>query len=167
MMRRRFVGAVGAFFLLFATVSATADAQGLLGLFGCGGSTECIRSAGKTVTVERFDPVLPGRYPAIILLHGSDGMEVHQREYEGVAQRLAGSGYVAILLHYYDATGTPEQPVSWDILESSRYRVWKRVVKDAISYASCLENVDSDRIGLVGFSLGAVPVPLSVSRTAG
>jgi len=40
-------------------------------------TTDHFDSGGKPVRVERFEPAGPGPYPALVLLHGADGVGFH------------------------------------------------------------------------------------------
>jgi carboxymethylenebutenolidase len=130
--------------------------------------------AGKPIRVERFEPAAPGKYPAIILVHAVDGVEAHGRRYREQATKYASKGYVVLLVHYFEVTDRNKENLK-DIQESFRlffdpesakkpndlramrkhFTAWKEAVREAVRYATSLPNVDSRRIGLAGFSLGA------------
>ncbi len=38
-------------------------------------STGTFTVAGKTINVEHFEPKAPGTYPAVLMLHGSEGLD--------------------------------------------------------------------------------------------
>jgi carboxymethylenebutenolidase len=130
-------------------------------------------SRGEQIPIEHFEPKQPGRYPAVLLVHGIDGLEESGRIYRGAASRLANKGYVVLLVHYFQRTGTDpsrakallkpmqnflagkpvedgdkRQILSW-------FRQWQETIADAVAYARSRPNVRPDRVGLVGFSLGA------------
>ncbi|HJT88965.1 MAG TPA: dienelactone hydrolase family protein [Bryobacteraceae bacterium] len=107
---------------------------------------------GRAVRVETYAPPGPGRFPAVILLYGADGFEPHAESYRASAEQLAGHGYVAFLVHYFDATGT----VAAGEDEISRYFLdWMDTAGGAVTFAGSKSNVDAHHIGLLGFSLGA------------
>jgi dienelactone hydrolase len=66
---------------------------------------------------------------------------------------LAEEGYVLLIVHFFDRTGhdgvDPKRIREKDFLE------WMGALRDGIQYARGLPNVDKDRVGLLGFSLGA------------
>lgn len=124
-------------------------------------SIEQFNSCGRAITVERFDPYKGGRRPAVIIVHGSDGLGLHGQTYHDCAQLLASNGYVAFIVHYYDATGDPGK-VSLNTVHPEHFQAWMQTVSDAITYAQRQQNVNSNRIALMGFSLGGY-VALSVS----
>jgi carboxymethylenebutenolidase len=131
-------------------------------------------SGGKSVAVERFEPAAPGKYPAVLLLHSLDGLEnACGFVYRLAAEKCAARGYVVLLVHYFDRTGTgaKELPalrepfLRWakgqrlqdDERQTSaaHFEAWTDAVRDAVRYARARPNVDGTRVGLVGFSLGA------------
>jgi carboxymethylenebutenolidase len=129
-------------------------------------------SGGKPIQVERFEPAAAGKYPAVIMLHGADGPWRNKELYHGAARRLAARGYRVLFVHYFDRTGegpkdaeglgdqfkrclagtaTKEQAAA----SRTRFLEWTAAVRDAVAYARRLHGVDKERVGLVGFSLGA------------
>jgi carboxymethylenebutenolidase len=131
-------------------------------------------SGGERITVERFEPAAPGKYPAVLLLHSLDGLDTPcGAVYRLAATECAARGYVVLLVHYSDrtATGPKQLPavrepfLRWAkggrIKDADRqtiaahFRAWTEAVEDAVRYARGRPNVDGTRVGLVGFSLGA------------
>ena len=114
-------------------------------------SSDTYLSCGKSIRVDRFIPAADGPYPAVIALYGSTGMS--ESFADGPARMLAGQGYAILLVHYFDRTGTTEQPTSAEM--RALFPDWMSTIGDAISYASELPRVEKDQIALIGFSLGA------------
>lgn len=107
---------------------------------------------GRLVRVETFAPADSDRHPSVILLHGADNVEPHAAAYRESARKLAENGYVTLLVHYFDATGTSladEDAIARNFLE------WMGTAAEAVSFAASKNNVQGGRIGLAGFSLGA------------
>ena len=107
---------------------------------------------GRPIRVETYEPADPDRHPAVIVLHGADNFEPHAAAYRASARELAEHGYVTMLVHYFDGTGTltaDEESISQNFLD------WMETVAAAVSYAAAQPNVQAGRIGLAGFSLGA------------
>ena len=77
------------------------------------------------------------------------------------ASLLAGQGFAVHVLHYFDRTGT----TSVDGLQTiaRHYPAWMKTLWDAVGIVAQQPQVDADRIGLLGFSLGAY---LAVSEAA-
>jgi carboxymethylenebutenolidase len=107
-------------------------------------------SDGHSITAEQFLPKAPGRHPAIIALHGSGG--IREGWAEQPARLMAGQGYAVFVVHYFERTGTV-----WADHDTTRtnFPNWMRAVRDAIAFAAQHASVDANRIGLLGFSLGA------------
>ena len=107
---------------------------------------ERFRSGHDSVLVQIYRPKVPGRYPAVILLHGSNP-RLGEEHYVEMAEDLARNGYVCLFVKYYDrgrknhSRGTRAD--------------WMRTIGDALTLASTLPDVDESRMGLVGYSLGA------------
>jgi carboxymethylenebutenolidase len=121
------------------------------------------RSEGKDIAVEHFEPRAPGPHPAVLLLHGCDGLTKHGPRLRDQARYLAKHGYVCLLVHYFDRDSLAEVRQE-DIRE--RFPGWMLTVLDALKYTAGLEAVDAKRVGLVGHSLGAY-LALSVGLVKG
>lgn len=119
-------------------------------------------SGGKTIEVERFEPVKEGKYPAVLVVHGADGLQYEpwRKVYRGHAQELARHGYVALIVHYFDRTGSKVGDAKTN---KEHFVTWMGTLGEAIAYTAGLPNVDGKRIGLLGVSLGSY---LSLSLAA-
>jgi carboxymethylenebutenolidase len=130
-------------------------------------------SGGKEVAVECFAPAAAGKHPALVTLHAVDGIDGDcARLYHAAARACAGRGYLVLLVHYFDRTGSAKAEVAgyrelfadyFRRKEQTAERVrtiealsaaWVEVVRDAVAFARTLPNADGQRVGLVGFSLG-------------
>jgi len=114
-------------------------------------------SGGKTIGVEQFQPAASGRFPIIVMIHGSGGLLTRRDaafpKNDNFGEiRLACRGYVAVLVHYFDRSGilstTDEHYME---AESDK---WLETLRAAVDYASLLPKGDTARIGLFGESLG-------------
>lgn len=148
MMRLRFPHA----WLLLFVPGGLALALGMRAEDAVHQETASFKSGGKTIKVERFEPAGEGKHPAVLVLYGAGGMKVGGVVFRGVAQELARRGYVAVLVHYFDRTGTEFGDAKTNFKE---FATWLKTIGDAVSYTSALENVDDKHVGLLGFSLGA------------
>ncbi len=100
------------------------------------------RSGPAEVSVECFAPTTGGRHPAALLLHGSGGLDGATGDvFRGMARSMAQKGYVVLIPHYFDREEQDDG--------------WAEAVRDAIEVAASRDDVDPDRLGLFGFSLGA------------
>jgi dienelactone hydrolase len=115
--------------------------------------TETFVSGGVPVTAEWFDPAAAGstKSPTVVLLHGADGM-TRAETYRFGARALAAAGFHVVLIRYFERTG--DVRANWASLREDA-RLWLETVRDAVTYVSKKPDVDRDRIGIVGFSLGA------------
>jgi carboxymethylenebutenolidase len=116
-----------------------------------------LKSGGKVIKVDRFQPRERGKFPAIILIHSSAGLLTQAGrgmplEENFGEKQIACAGYVSLLVHYFDRSGilsTGDQKFM-----EQQAPMWLETLDQAIDYASLLPNVDARRIGLVGESLG-------------
>jgi dienelactone hydrolase len=128
-------------------------------------------AANNVVHAEYFDPVgFPGRRPAVVVLHilGSD---FPLSRY--MAARLADRGVAALFvkLPYYGERRTvsgpgpvPRKFLSDDIERTMRsMRQGVCDVRRAASWLASRPNVDPDRLGVTGISLGGIVSSLVVS----
>jgi len=120
-------------------------------------------SGGRTITVDTFAPARPGRYPAVLVLYTSAGKLAGMRDFEGFSRSLAEHGMVALLVDYFDRTGTLFAG-DWTI--GRHLHVWEDTVIDAIDFASAHPRVRRDSIGIFGYSLGAFLAVSVASRDA-
>lgn len=113
-------------------------------------------SGGQPVQAYLCLPDKAGPKPGVVILHGADGPTRNEGAYRTTARQLAEQGYAALFVNYFsqnpskDANGffgnSPEALVTFSI--------WVREVKDAITFLGSQNDVQRERIGLLGFSLG-------------
>jgi carboxymethylenebutenolidase len=109
------------------------------------------QSGGKDIRLDCFLPDANGqRFPAVIGLHGSGGGHASMAD---PANLLAERGFAVYVLHYFDRTGTVEIDGLQTIFR--HFPVWMKTLWDAVSFVADQPQVDPERIGLLGFSLGA------------
>ena len=113
---------------------------------------EHYRSGEVEVTVECFTPVALGRFPAILLLHGSGGLDPGTAYvFRAIGRDFAERGYVVLIPHYFERTGH----VIGRPFPGKEFQELMQSVQDAIEFAAARRVVDPDRIGLIGYSMGA------------
>ena len=108
-------------------------------------------SGGKDIRLDCFLPTANSpRFPTVIGLHGSGGGHASMSD---PASLLAEQGFAVYVLHYFDRTGTTEIDGLQTIFR--HFPVWMKTLWDAVSFVARQPQVDPNRIGLLGFSLGA------------
>jgi dienelactone hydrolase len=117
-------------------------------------------SGGKAIAVETFQGAGSAVRPAVLMLHGADGLSRNTQYREG-ARAIAAAGYQVHLVHYLDRTG--ERRASFATMFQN-FMPWMSTVQDALTFASTYPGADAGRIGIVGISLGAA-LGLAVSST--
>ena len=100
-----------------------------------------------------FEPKKSGKYPAIFFLHAEDGLQSRKSLYERYAKKAASAGYSVFLIYYFDRTGT--SVADKNTVNQQNFIAWMRTVADAVTFAAARPKVDSQRIGLLGISVGA------------
>jgi len=108
---------------------------------------DTFHSAGEDYRITVNPGPSDGRsHPAILLVHGNFGLaEPYGTQIRDFARDLAGLGYVTAVPHYY----TDDEP---HLTDSTPH---VRTLADALTAVSGRPDVDADRVGLIGFSLGA------------
>jgi carboxymethylenebutenolidase len=114
-------------------------------------SQTSFESGGKSIRLDTFLPEAKGQLlPAVIGLHGSGGGHASMAD---PASLLAEQGFAVYVLHYFDRTGTSEIDGLQTIFR--HFPVWMKTLWDAVSFVARQPQIDPERIGLLGFSLGA------------
>jgi dienelactone hydrolase len=92
-----------------------------------------------------YRPNKPGRFPAVAICHGYPGDNKNM----DLAEELALNGITTMIFYYRGAWGS-EGTYSFKGFEPS--------TRDAIEYLISLPFVDPRRVGLIGYSMGAIPL---------
>jgi carboxymethylenebutenolidase len=113
-------------------------------------------SGGRRIAVDVFEAApssgqVAGLRPAVLMLHGADGLSRHD-QYETGAKAIAAAGYQVFLVHYLDRTG--ERRASFSTLFQN-FTPWMGTVRDALAWVLARPEVDPERVGIIGVSLGA------------
>ena len=111
-------------------------------------TTDSFTSSGHPVRAERFESMAGLSAPPLLLLHGADGLKKWGASLRELARGLALDGYSCLLIHYFDSSGGMS---GFDTIPL-HFPTWMRAVTDAIAFAT---PTAGQRVGLVGFSLGA------------
>ena len=115
-------------------------------------SSIVFESGGRSISCDVFAPNANHgtRFPAVIGLHGSGGGHATMAD---PAALLAAQGFAVYVVHYFDRTGTTGMADKQTAVRN--FPAWGKTVWDSISHIAGRPEVDPDRIGLLGFSLGA------------
>jgi len=115
-------------------------------------------SGGRQIRMDCFLPSGEARsLPAVVGLHGSGG------GYPLVAvpgRVLAAQGFAVYVPHYFERTDTT---VADYATAARHFPAWMKTIWDAVSFVARQPQVDPERVGLLGISLGAY---LSLSAAA-
>jgi carboxymethylenebutenolidase len=112
-----------------------------------------IDSNGRAIAVTRYAAEGLAARPAVLLLHGSGGLDVNLQSYAHHARILAENGIDGYLVRYF-SPGSNARCYCWDI--------WAQTVAD-VTAAIVRRPEASGRLGLLGFSLGGA-VAISSAR---
>jgi carboxymethylenebutenolidase len=108
------------------------------------------QSGGDQISAYFYKPIGTGPFPAILMLHGRDGLQEYQRSY---ASWLAARGYVVLAPDYLTPVGV--SPQTWSGADYSKHTERIREIQaDGLEDLKSLDYVDSNRLGIIGFSLG-------------
>jgi carboxymethylenebutenolidase len=140
----------------------------------------------RPVRVERFAPKA-GKHPALIVLPGVDGADGDEgKPYRERARLLARRGYVVLLVHYQDGTDACADELA-DVRERFRglfqngatlrpedqrtltkhFDRWTAVARAAVRYAADAEDIDRERVALLGVSMGGAVALSAAAREGG
>ncbi|MCW4049597.1 MAG: alpha/beta hydrolase [Candidatus Bathyarchaeota archaeon] len=109
------------------------------------------QSEGYTLKGRTYKPATEGKYPAVAICHGFPGDNKNM----DLAEELALND-IAVLVFYYRGAWGSEGSYRLTYLEPS--------TRDAINYLKSLPNVDTERVGLVSHSMGAVTLTKRLSQ---
>ena len=114
--------------------------------------TETFTSGGVPIDIEWFAANSNSSpKPAVLMLHGVDGLSLAER-YRIGARLTAASGYHVFFPHYFDRTG--ENRASLPMVYR-HFTTWTETLQDAVTWLERHPGVDPKRIGVMGISLGA------------
>jgi dienelactone hydrolase len=114
------------------------------------------RTAPDTIELagRLYRPSGNGPFPAVVLMHGCNGLGSGSTGLENVALLLRSSGYVALAVNSFSWRGV--QTVCGNLGGSPTYGERVEDAFGAKRYLSSLSFVDPSRIGLVGWSHGGI-----------
>lgn len=124
----------------------------------------CYQSDGRSlVGYLACDDQFPGRRPAVLVAHEGPGLDAHTR---GIAERLAGLGYVAFALDYNGGgVRLPMNQVMARLAElTSEPERAGQLGLAGLEVLLGQEAIDPSRIAVIGYCFGAV-LSLELART--
>ncbi|MFN4088399.1 MAG: alpha/beta hydrolase family protein [Alphaproteobacteria bacterium] len=111
---------------------------------------ESFRSDGRLVRVEAIRPVDgPMHRPAVLMLHGAGGLGGGWLVYPH-GEELARRGIDVFVVRYYDGIKGGDPTKASPSLHDRR----EQIISEAIAFVAAKPEVDADRIGIYGMSLG-------------
>ncbi|MDN3278228.1 dienelactone hydrolase family protein [Frankia sp. RB7] len=126
-----------------------------------------VTSGHDSLPVSRYAAATAGKRPAVIVLHGSRGIELRACAYQRYADALTARGIDSYFLRYMTPTdiaalrSTAHE--SREAYETKRFDGWADTV--AATVTAVLDRSDSSgRIGLLGFSLGSYVAAEAAAR---
>jgi carboxymethylenebutenolidase len=126
----------------------------LLSLVSCqtGNAQEPRRLSGPDTSATVWGvleiPHASGPHPGVVILHGSFGWRPAYAQFAGA---LADSGFVALAINCFAETGRDTIPEQRPQMQPR----WQAAIRSAVDYLRAQPFVNSERLGLVGFSRGA------------
>jgi carboxymethylenebutenolidase len=97
-------------------------------------------------------PEKPGRYPAVIVVHDWWGLNDWVKEQ---TQKIAEQGYVALAVDLYGGKVTTDPTEANDLARKVGQTLATGYLLSGVLYLAGRNDVDRDRIGSVGWSMGA------------
>lgn len=107
-----------------------------------------------------FKPEGKGPFPAVIMMHGCEGVTYI---YDNWAEYIKSLGYVVFVLDSFSERGVHSVCHGLDLTPTMQDRV--KDAFDAKDYISSLSYVDKNKIGLIGWSHGAVSALIVALRS--
>ena len=118
------------------------------------------RSGEATVSLEWFAPADRGRFPTVVLLHPSGGMDPGTAAiFRATGRDFAERGYVVLIPRYFERTGH----IAGAALKDGELSAFVKAVEDGVEFGIASGIVNEDRIGVLGYSMGAY---IAFSRAA-
>jgi dienelactone hydrolase len=127
-----------------------------------------VLSGGRSIPIDVFLPSAPGRHPAVLILHGTFGLlPPYGADIASFGEALADKGFVAVLPHYFERTGTAAGSAAGAAI-AQHLPAWTATCRDALLFMRGHRSVDAGRLGAIGFSLGGhVALDLGIAPPPG
>lgn len=120
------------------------------------GCTQFISPYGAPVPVKYYLPNTNCPGPAVIVLHGTDGMTRYQDDYDAIGKGLAAKGYATFMVHYFEGAPGFQRPSPMDraLPDPAAFEPWRKTAEASVDFVRSLPCVDANRVGIMGMSLG-------------
>ena len=126
----------------------------MAGAYGIFVENVSFESEGYKLLGRIYRPDEPGKFPAVVICHGFPG----DNKNTDLAEELAIKGYVVLIFYYRGAWGS-QGVYSLKWLDPS--------TRDAVKYLASLPFTDAGRLGLIGYSMGAIPASARLKANPG
>ncbi len=120
------------------------------------------KSNGQPVEEHFCAPSGAGPFPAVIMLHGAGPQDMVTDDFENYCSRLADRGYYTEFIEYYSQTAPASARNIAGMVRD--FPIWMSEVHSGIAALKKNSAVDSKKVALMGFSLGAF-ISLSYGAT--
>jgi len=115
-----------------------------------GPDVEIVAEGGRRLNATVARPEAAGKYPGVVVIHEVFG---DQPEMRAVCQKFADRGYVAVMPDLFSGRGPRPICVARTMIDASRGRV-NEDIDAARGWLVAQEDVDGERIGVIGFCMG-------------
>lgn len=126
-------------------------------------STGSFNDGKSVIHIDQYLPSNKDRVPAVILLYGGSRDKDDGGFYENTAVKFAKRGYAVFLVHYFGRTDDLSR-LGYRFTSGEQVQVWKQTISKSIQYVRLRPEVNSEKVGMMGYSLGAT---LAVCASAG
>jgi len=130
--------------------------------------SEKFLSGTQQVQVDVFLPAAAGKYPAVLVLHGSFGLLPEYRaDIVSFPEALVAKGIAAVMPHYLESTNTSPGMGVLALIPAS-LPSWRKACADALTFMAKDPRFDVAHFGVLGFSLGGhLALSLAMDPPAG
>jgi dienelactone hydrolase len=131
-------------------------------------SKESFSSPGGPIRIDVYSPATSGKHAAVLILHGTAGMEVpFGGDIVSFAEALNKRGVAATIPHYFESTHTSPGDEAFNSI-FVHLPAWKTACSAALAFMAADARFDATRLGAIGFSLGAhIALSLAMAQPAG
>jgi carboxymethylenebutenolidase len=109
------------------------------------------RSGSETISGYLATPDSPGRHPGLLVLHGDGGLTDWVKEQ---TRKFAARGYVALAVDFYRGRLGYDPEIAYNLVTSTPPARAYQDMEAAIHYLIARPDVNKDKIGSVGWSVG-------------